>query len=233
MSVHPGQLTASVDFETMLEGATDAVVAIDHTNAVIFFNKAAETMWKMPRDKVLGQNVKMLVDPGVRDEHDSLLARHRQTQEHRIVGKTRDLILTASDGSTMAVNLGLSQWHDPEGRIGYLATIKDISEKAAAMEEAKSVLTGLSKTFEEVRRNGQVVSTLANRTNMLSLNAAIEASRAGEFGKSFSVVAGEVKQLAQNTSETATRIEQSILQIEETIELTIKQFEALTGSDGS
>jgi methyl-accepting chemotaxis protein len=57
-----------------------------------------------------------------------------------------------------------------------------------------------------------LVGELANQTNMLALNAAVEAARAGEFGKGFSVVASEIRKLADESKNSASRIQSILLE---------------------
>ncbi|MGE5503127.1 MAG: methyl-accepting chemotaxis protein [Actinomycetota bacterium] len=80
---------------------------------------------------------------------------------------------------------------------------------AAAVAElagAEDRVRGLAETAARIERVVALICDIANRTNMLSLNATIEATRAGEAGKGFAVVAGEVKRLASQTADSAREI---------------------------
>ncbi|WP_152192564.1 methyl-accepting chemotaxis protein [Georgenia satyanarayanai] len=91
------------------------------------------------------------------------------------------------------------------------ASIREIAQNAAEAAEVAAQATGVAETTNETvaklgtssREIGEVVkviTTIAEQTNLLALNATIEAARAGEAGKGFAVVAGEVKELAQETA---------------------------------
>src|SRR3546814_6731913 len=64
--------------------------------------------------------------------------------------------------------------------------------------------------MEQVQQVSQSIEAIAKTTNMLALNAAIEAERAGDAGRTFAVVAAEVKKLAQNTRGATDEIRRSI-----------------------
>lgn len=195
-----------LDLLPMLEQAVDGIVAIDHENRVTYFNPAAEKLWGIRRDEILGKNVKMLVPSEIRDQHDDLVDRHRRTDEDRIVGSSRDLAMVRADGTTVWVNLALSKSVGADGRIGYLATIKDITTQRRAAQEAEQALGELGEAYERIGAYAANVRDLAARTHLLAINAAIEASSAGERGRTFGVVASEVRHLAEGSSRTADDI---------------------------
>lgn len=87
-------------------------------------------------------------------------------------------------------------------------------QKAASVEiEIANKMDKLSKEAVEVKGILDVISNIAEQTNLLALNAAIEAARAGEYGRGFAVVADEVRNLAKNTQESLTDINQTINEI--------------------
>lgn len=83
-----------------------------------------------------------------------------------------------------------------------------IGEKAESISELLGKAIGESKSVESVNRFTQDIVSISSTTNIIAMNAAIEAKRAGEAGKGFSLVAGEIKQLADSCREAASRIEE-------------------------
>ncbi len=104
-------------------------------------------------------------------------------------------------------------------------SVSDISAQVGAMSSiVREAVTQLARTDDRVRGLSQVagdidrvvnlINDIAHRTNMLSMNATIEAQRAGEAGKGFAVVANEVKHLAAQTSESTQEIVQQVASIQ-------------------
>lgn len=81
--------------------------------------------------------------------------------------------------------------------------------------ESAELMQQMNELSEQVAGMSSAISDIANQTNLLALNAAIEAARAGEEGRGFSVVAGEVRKLAEQSRATAEMIQQHIGQMTE------------------
>jgi len=96
--------------------------------------------------------------------------------------------------------------------------MSDLKEKVKAISEQ---IMHLSEETHQIGNISQLVSDLANRTNMLALNAAVEAVRAGEHGKGFAVVASEIRKLADQSKQSAEKINTLVSEIQNSINCTV------------
>ena len=91
-----------------------------------------------------------------------------------------------------------------------------------SVQQSNEVIYALSNRSKEIGKIIEVIHSISNQTNLLALNAAIEAARAGEHGKGFSVVANEVRKLAEQSRESAKLISSLIAEIQKDTEHSVQ-----------
>jgi methyl-accepting chemotaxis protein len=116
---------------------------------------------------------------------------------HRIAAATEELAATIREVATHA-SLASSVANDVSGQV----------------ITANSTVTQLESSSREIQKVVDLISSIASQTHLLALNATIEAARAGDAGLGFTVVAGEVKALAAQTSSATTSVTRSVQNIQ-------------------
>lgn len=103
--------------------------------------------------------------------------------------------------------------------------IKGIKDSADTNMESVKLVGELEKQSNEVGDIVQAVVRIADQTNLLALNAAIEAARAGEHGKGFAVVADEVRNLAETSEKSARNIKELVNEIQDNVKIVVVDIE--------
>ena len=120
-----------------------------------------------------------------------------------------------------------------EGAALIHSSLGQINELLDMVDALGQHVTGFSAAMEQVKRSAQDIDNIAETTNILALNATIEAMRAGDAGRTFAVVASEVKSLANDTRKATEEIAQTIDALGEEASVVIGRIEAGSEASGS
>lgn len=120
--------------------------------------------------------------------------------------------------------------HAEEGGESVQHTVAQMNEIHRQVESSDVIIKSLYDRSKQVNEIIGVISDISNQTNLLALNAAIEAARAGEQGKGFAVVADEVRKLADQSQRSASQIAELIQAIQEDTEKSVETMQLATKS---
>jgi methyl-accepting chemotaxis protein len=108
-------------------------------------------------------------------------------------------------------------------------SVKNINELSKSVSHASTVIVKLAKESEKIAQVLGVIQGIAEQTNLLALNAAIEAARAGEQGRGFAVVADEVRTLASRTQQSTENIQTMISDLESGVSEAVEAINSGSG----
>jgi len=120
----------------------------------------------------------------------------------------------ASSAQEAATSISSVNEQTEEGKALFTRTSHDITELSDSISTSQQLSNQLAEYSDNIEQVLSVITGVAEQTNLLALNAAIEAARAGEQGRGFAVVADEVRTLASRTQESTSEIKTMIEQIQ-------------------
>ena len=109
-----------------------------------------------------------------------------------------------------------------EGQQSVAASVQKMGTIASEMDHIRDCMQELNASLQDIGGFAGTIQTIASQTNLLALNAAIEAARAGEAGRGFSVVAGEVRKLAEQSARASESIQGGIERLQKVMKATLE-----------
>lgn len=160
----------------------------------------------------------------------------QRTQIEQVATAMNEMSATSQDVARSAAlaanNAEQANSETLNGRRMVEASVDGIERLAKEIENSVGVINNLADDSVSIGRVLDVIKGVAEQTNLLALNAAIEAARAGEQGRGFAVVADEVRTLAQRTQQSTQEIEQMIARLQEGVGAAVKAMGTSHGMTG-
>jgi two-component system CheB/CheR fusion protein len=188
--------------QIIVNTAVDAIITTDEHGTIISVNPAAERMFGYPAAEMDGQNVKLLMPPPYREEHDGYLARYLRTGEKRIIGIGREVRGRRKDGSTFPVDLSVSEFHDQSQRL-FSGVLRDLSARKALEREVLEIATMEQwRIGQELHDStGQELTALGllaeGLDQLLKKRSSAEAVLATKIAEGLNRVLGQVRALSR------------------------------------
>ncbi len=149
---------------SILSTVPEAMVVIDERGAILSFSATAETLFGYAADEVIGRNIRLLMPPPARGEHDGYIHRYLETGTPHIIGSVRTVSAQRKDGTIFPVELSVGEASGGDGRRIFTGFIRDLTQRRRTEEQ----LTALQAELIHVSRisaMGAMASTLAHELN--------------------------------------------------------------------
>lgn len=160
------------------------------------------------------------------DDTNKTIAQQRKAAnqaKHAVDDMSASVVAEVSSANEAAAAANQSSEAAGQGQQTVTATVQNIQLLAGNVQDASDVILQLEKDANQVGTVLSVIKGIAEQTNLLALNAAIEAARAGEQGRGFAVVADEVRTLASRTQKSTEEIQRTIEQLQTAARLAVQK----------
>ncbi|MEG2172094.1 MAG: methyl-accepting chemotaxis protein [Desulfovibrionaceae bacterium] len=151
----------------------------------------------------------------------------RVTETATAMEEMNSTVLEVAQNASMAAKVSVSTREKAEEGAKVVreavSSIQGVQKASLALKEDMGVLNQQAQSISQIMG---VISDIADQTNLLALNAAIEAARAGEAGRGFAVVADEVRKLAEKTMSSTTDVGEAIRSIQQSVDKSMLQVDS-------
>ena len=155
---------------------------------------------------------------------------HHQAEMEQMLTAVQEMSYVSQEVATHANNTADSakqaQSAADEGKVRFQRVIHSMHKVAAEAGKGAEVVEGLAHDSEQITSILTVIQGIADQTNLLALNAAIEAARAGEQGRGFAVVADEVRSLAGRTQQSTKEINEMLQRLQGGVKQAVEVMQA-------
>lgn len=132
---------------TVLDNVVDGIISMDEDSIIRSFNPAAEQIFGYDREEVIGSSVTLLMDEGIRQEHDRMIQAFNQERDHSIFGVTRQLEGRRKNGELFPMSLAVGVQRQNNGVL-FTGVVRDITEQLETrrqLEESEKLLKEAQK----------------------------------------------------------------------------------------
>lgn len=187
-----------------------------HQSLNAFLHKLRDTLLQVKQSgsEILAANTQ--VESIVGDNEQELISQRKQLEilSSSITQMSASVRQVAQNAAANAGEVKSSGELVHKGQTIVASTVEDMHRLEQGIAATNALMLGLNKSTHEIGRVLEVIGGIAEQTNLLALNAAIEAARAGEQGRGFAVVADEVRALASKTKESTGEVNSIIARLQ-------------------
>ena len=218
-------------FDDVIQGKATKLdeSSIESREVVDKWNEMINTLCDSRRRTILDVNSVLQMVTRMDSVRDMIKSVNAQTEAlHTMSASSEELSASIEDVSNMSQKVSE---HSNEAKQITEIGVKNISNSIEFVKKSFDDIDIINKQMHVVKEKTHtinqiidIVKGIAEQTNLLALNAAIEAARAGEQGRGFAVVADEVRKLAEHTKNSVIDVQKNIFELQEEIDLSVKKI---------